>query len=127
MLPLVDRSLINFLASKGPKKETNKWKIRLQLTKPVTWPPLIWGVVCGAAASGNFEWTVDDVAKSIACMSSRSWPKLGIIELDCGTLDLGLRESDQNIYSQSKYESEECSGADIDGIWEEGLSCVANF
>lgn len=31
----------------------NKWKIRLQLTKPVTWPPLIWGVVCGAAASGT--------------------------------------------------------------------------
>lgn len=32
----------------------NKWKIRLQLTKPVTWPPLVWGVVCGAAASGMF-------------------------------------------------------------------------
>lgn len=32
----------------------NKWKIRLQLTKPVTWPPLIWGVVCGAAASGIY-------------------------------------------------------------------------
>lgn len=39
----------------------NKWKIRLQLTKPVTWPPLIWGIVCGAAASGTllciiWEW-----------------------------------------------------------------------
>ncbi|KAK1434630.1 hypothetical protein QVD17_00379 [Tagetes erecta] len=56
------------LGIKGAKQETNKWKIRLQLTKPVTWPPLIWGVVCGAAASGNFEWTVEDVAKSIACM-----------------------------------------------------------
>lgn len=31
----------------------NIWKIRLQLTKPVTWPPLVWGVVCGAAASGT--------------------------------------------------------------------------
>jgi hypothetical protein len=30
----------------------NKWKIRLQLMKPVTWAPLIWGVLCGAAASG---------------------------------------------------------------------------
>ncbi|KAI8559765.1 hypothetical protein RHMOL_Rhmol04G0199400 [Rhododendron molle] len=29
------------------------WKIRVQLTKPVTWPPLVWGVVCGAAASGT--------------------------------------------------------------------------
>ena len=32
------------------------WKIRLQLTKPVTWVPLVWGVACGAAASGNFHW-----------------------------------------------------------------------
>ena len=31
----------------------NIWKIRLQLTKPVTWVPLIWGVLCGAAASGE--------------------------------------------------------------------------
>ncbi|KAF3639708.1 Chlorophyll synthase, chloroplastic [Capsicum annuum] len=46
----------------------DKWKIRVQLTKPVTWPPLIWGVVCGAAASGNFHWTPEDVAKSIVCM-----------------------------------------------------------
>lgn len=30
----------------------DKWKIRIQLTKPVTWPPLVCGVVCGAAASG---------------------------------------------------------------------------
>ena len=29
------------------------WKIRIQLTKPVTWIPLIWGVLCGAAASGK--------------------------------------------------------------------------
>ncbi|RVW32500.1 Chlorophyll synthase, chloroplastic [Vitis vinifera] len=47
---------------------SNKWKIRLQLTKPVTWPPLVWGVVCGAAASGNFHWNLEDVAKSIVCM-----------------------------------------------------------
>uniref|UniRef100_A0A452YX33 Uncharacterized protein n=1 Tax=Aegilops tauschii subsp. strangulata TaxID=200361 RepID=A0A452YX33_AEGTS len=46
----------------------NIWKIRLQLTKPVTWPPLVWGVLCGAAASGNFHWTAEDVAKSIVCM-----------------------------------------------------------
>ena len=44
------------------------WKIRLQLTKPVTWVPLVWGVLCGAAASGQFEWTPDNVAKSALCM-----------------------------------------------------------
>ncbi|KAJ0560053.1 putative chlorophyll synthase [Helianthus annuus] len=30
------------------------WKIRVQLAKSVTSPPLIWGVVCGAVASGTF-------------------------------------------------------------------------
>jgi len=30
------------LGIKGGSKETNIWKIRLQLTKPVTWVPLVW-------------------------------------------------------------------------------------
>ncbi|GAB2278073.1 hypothetical protein Dimus_012770 [Dionaea muscipula] len=67
--PSKDGSSINqLLGIKGAAQETNKWKIRLQLTKPVTWPPLVWGVVCGAAASGNFQWTLDDVLKSLVCM-----------------------------------------------------------
>ncbi|KAF5940981.1 hypothetical protein HYC85_022148 [Camellia sinensis] len=67
--PVAGGSSFNqLLGIKGAKQETDKWKIRLQLTKPVTWPPLVWGVVCGAAASGNFHWTLDDVAKSIVCM-----------------------------------------------------------
>ncbi|KAJ6299895.1 hypothetical protein OIU76_020818 [Salix suchowensis] len=61
-------SFNQLLGIKGAARETNKWKIRLQLTKPVTWPPLVCGVVCGAAASGNFNWTLEDVAKSIVCM-----------------------------------------------------------
>ena len=44
------------LGMKGASGTTNIWKLRLQLMKPVTWIPLIWGVVCGAAASGNYEW-----------------------------------------------------------------------
>jgi chlorophyll/bacteriochlorophyll a synthase len=44
------------LGLKGASAETNIWKIRLQLTKPVTWVPLVWGVMCGAAASGNYHW-----------------------------------------------------------------------
>eukprot|EP00850_Spirogloea_muscicola_P018510 SM000170S02682 [mRNA] locus=s170:96762:101412:- [translate_table: standard] len=56
------------LGMKGAAEETNIWKIRLQLTKPVTWVPLIWGVLCGAAASGNFEWTPTDIAKAATCM-----------------------------------------------------------
>lgn len=36
------------LGMKGAEvKETALWKIRLQLMKPITWIPLIWGVVCG--------------------------------------------------------------------------------
>ncbi len=44
------------LGVRGAAQETNIWKIRLQLTKPVTWIPLLWGVMCGAAASGNYHW-----------------------------------------------------------------------
>jgi len=36
--------------------------------KPVTWIPLIWGVICGAAASGRFQWTFQDNLASLACM-----------------------------------------------------------
>ncbi|MDF5716591.1 MAG: chlorophyll synthase ChlG [Rhizonema sp. NSF051] len=48
--------------------ETSIWKIRLQLMKPITWIPLIWGVVCGAASSGEYTWTLENVLKSAACM-----------------------------------------------------------
>lgn len=44
------------LGVKGASETTDIWKIRLQLTKPVTWIPLVWGVMCGAAASGNYHW-----------------------------------------------------------------------
>ncbi len=48
--------------------ETSIWKIRLQLMKPITWIPLIWGVLCGAASSGRFSWTVENVLVALACM-----------------------------------------------------------
>ena len=56
------------LGMKGASGTSNIWKIRLQLMKPVTWIPLIWGVLCGAAASGNFHWSPSEVGASIACM-----------------------------------------------------------
>jgi hypothetical protein len=57
------------LGMKGASETDDKWAIRLQLTKPVTWVPLIWGVLCGAAASGEFTWTAENVAKSLLCMT----------------------------------------------------------
>ena len=48
--------LRQLLGVKGASESTDIWKIRLQLTKPVTWIPLAWGVMCGAAASGNYHW-----------------------------------------------------------------------
>jgi len=48
--------------------ETNIWKIRLQLMKPITWIPLIWGVVCGAASSGNYSWNLENFLMSATCM-----------------------------------------------------------
>eukprot|EP00640_Fibrocapsa_japonica_P001271 CAMPEP_0113943258 /NCGR_PEP_ID=MMETSP1339-20121228/22316_1 /TAXON_ID=94617 /ORGANISM="Fibrocapsa japonica" /LENGTH=402 /DNA_ID=CAMNT_0000948083 /DNA_START=62 /DNA_END=1270 /DNA_ORIENTATION=+ /assembly_acc=CAM_ASM_000762 len=51
-----NKDLRQLLGIKGASETTNIWKIRLQLTKPVTWIPLLWGVICGAAASGNYRW-----------------------------------------------------------------------
>jgi chlorophyll/bacteriochlorophyll a synthase len=57
------------LGMKGAKSgETNIWKIRLQLMKPITWIPLIWGVVCGAASSGHYAWSIENVLIAAACM-----------------------------------------------------------
>ena len=56
------------LGMKGASGSSSIWKLRLQLMKPVTWIPLIWGVLCGAAASGNFHWQINDVLASMACM-----------------------------------------------------------
>jgi chlorophyll/bacteriochlorophyll a synthase len=57
------------LGIKGGTETDEKWKLQLQLMKPVTWIPLIWGVACGAAASGNYTWNDPaDIAKGAACM-----------------------------------------------------------
>ncbi len=57
------------LGMKGAQAgETSIWKIRLQLMKPITWIPLIWGVVCGAASSGNYTWSLEYVLIAAACM-----------------------------------------------------------
>ena len=56
------------LGMKGASGSQNPWKLRLQLMKPVTWIPLIWGVICGAAASGGFQWTWQNSTASLACM-----------------------------------------------------------
>lgn len=48
--------------------ETSIWKIRLQLMKPVTWIPLMWGVICGATSSGGFTWTLNSFLAMAACM-----------------------------------------------------------
>ncbi|NJK28966.1 MAG: chlorophyll synthase ChlG [Acaryochloris sp. SU_5_25] len=57
------------LGMKGAETgDVNIWKIRLQLMKPITWVPLVWGVICGAAASGHFTWTFEHVLMSATCM-----------------------------------------------------------
>ena len=48
--------------------EKSIWKIRLQLMKPITWIPLMWGVICGAASSGEYNWSVENVLMASACM-----------------------------------------------------------
>ena len=70
------RQLVGFRGAADTEDEP-LWKIRIQLTKPGTWVPLIWGVACGAAASGNYRWPfisgtfaegAEDFAKAATCM-----------------------------------------------------------
>ncbi len=56
------------LGIKGASETTNTWKLRLQLMKPITWIPLLWGVICGAAASGNYHWSISNILASLFCM-----------------------------------------------------------
>jgi hypothetical protein len=41
------------LGMKGAAETDDLLKIRVQLMKPVTWIPLIWGVVCTAGRGGG--------------------------------------------------------------------------
>ncbi len=57
------------LGMKGASTEAASiWKIRLQLMKPITWIPLMWGVVCGAASSGAYTWSIENFFKALLCM-----------------------------------------------------------
>jgi len=57
------------MGMKGAALETDVNKIRVQLMKPVTWIPLIWGVACGAAASGHYQWNnPTQIAQLLTCM-----------------------------------------------------------
>ncbi len=59
LYPRVMQGNAQLLGMKGASKETNIWKIRLQLMKPVTWIPLIWGA-CAALSSGQLaSWGVE--------------------------------------------------------------------
>ncbi len=49
-------------------RETSIWKIRLQLMKPITWIPLMWGVICGAASSGTYTWSLENFLAALVCM-----------------------------------------------------------
>jgi chlorophyll/bacteriochlorophyll a synthase len=70
-LPNVDRAAKarQLMGMKGADVQGSSiWKIRLQLMKPITWIPLIWGVVCGAASSGHYTWTLENGLIAAACM-----------------------------------------------------------
>jgi chlorophyll/bacteriochlorophyll a synthase len=51
----------------GDVQERSLLQIRVQLMKPVTWIPLMWGVICGAA-SGGFTWSVSNVLMVLLAM-----------------------------------------------------------
>jgi hypothetical protein len=56
--PFRDPKIRQVLGLKNPSTNQllEKWKIRLQVMKPLSWIPLSLIVMCGAAASGNYHW-----------------------------------------------------------------------
>ena len=63
------RRLRQLLGMKGAEVESRSiWQVHLQLMKPVTWIPLMWGLIPGAASSGHFTWTWENVALVLAGM-----------------------------------------------------------
>ncbi len=60
------RQLLGMKGADGGEKSI--WKIHLQLMKPITWIPLIWGVLCGAASSGHYTWSLEHVLMAATCM-----------------------------------------------------------
>ncbi len=62
-----DAKTRQLLGMKGADvKGSSIWKIRLQLMKPITWIPLMWGIICGAASSGQYTWTLENFLISAA-------------------------------------------------------------
>lgn len=55
---------MQLLGMKGASAETNIWKIRLQLMKPVTWIPLIWGARLPSLQPGSV----------FRCVGHPGWP-----------------------------------------------------
>lgn len=64
------QQLLGFRQAEGADK-ASKLELQIQLMKPGTWIPVCWGVICGAAASGNFQWIEGfprDILLSTACI-----------------------------------------------------------
>ena len=81
-----DSAARQLLGIRGGSDETDIWKIRLQLTKPVTWVPLIWGARCAASCS----WLADcalrcraGAAHAQACAGSRWLRRLHHVQTSC--------------------------------------------
>ncbi len=75
--PDADSAARQMLGMKGAALETDKFKIRVQLTKPVTWIPLIWGKAARQAAlrrsrAGEGAECEEDVQRSSACTHVRA-------------------------------------------------------
>lgn len=73
---------------KGAAETDDLLKIRIQLMKPVTWIPLIWGVVCGAAASGNYHWANPfNVRATVQAASKQASTASLFVSCVCGCAD----------------------------------------
>lgn len=85
-------SVQQLIGMKGASdEEVPLWKIRLQLCKPVTWPPLLFGVVAGTCASGNFDWSN---------ASGEDWAKLALMMFTSGPVLVGYTQTLNDWYDK---------------------------
>ncbi|KAL4343240.1 hypothetical protein AHAS_Ahas11G0058600 [Arachis hypogaea] len=109
--PSKDGSSINqLLGIKGAAQESNKWKIRLQLTKPVTWPPLVWGVITqiwvlllgGLGLASLLDvWAGHDFPIVFYLAMARGWIT-SVIHIFCSSFEVKIKWMDRKLCPRSK-------------------------
>lgn len=87
--------------SRSPSENVNLWRIRLELTHPLTWVGPAWSVACGVVGASNADWSLHTLAYAL------------LMAVVIGPLVLGMGQSINDYYD-----------ADVDAINEPDRPCA---